>query len=821
MKANKQSKIKIKNSGFKRSHFNWAHDVNTTHTWGEIQPTQCKMLIPGSKTTMSTQDLIRLAPMVAPTFGRVKYKTFNQFVALSEIFPNFDAFMAQEPVTKTGGTKVPNQIPTIPLGMLSSYVLFGAKASLYWGDLANATAKAGVDAGIYHKEYKPSNGNLTTKQNHIKALVASSSLGALVFQSVTNVFSNCAPEAGDVGTRVCFYPSILYTTGCNGSISNAFQGESSGKRTRIPLGVTNLSGLFDYDPSLGDEWIARNVPESNREVTLASADYVIEFSITDPDDDVYYIALAVELSDYGKRIRKILQGCGYQIDFSSSEEVSILPLIAQYKAYFDIFGLQLYQGWETTKCAKLISYIENEFIGRLTLTKYPMPNTDSGNATTLGNAFVQFMVEELGNEFYTEDADYIGAHISSLSVSPAADQGRFINVTSSGVGTCYNTVTDGGSSSMVDGARLSQHWAEDDNGTTIDDVVDYNGAAGFIKQVEHGYIDSELLKRMYKWVNRNTLLGREIAKLLRAQGLGKYVDECKSNFIGSTDTMITISDVVSQSDTFNNGTGAVLGEYGGRGIEYNASNTLVFENDVYGYWITLATIVPEAGYTQGLDPTLTCDTTFKFYQPDFDALGMEATRKETIVGNKFLCGYDKDAHDGSRDTFGFIPRMSLFKVTQNLVNGDFNRHNMRNTYLPYTLDKQLNVNDFNSEYASYSAVSGSNPAKTIEVISKSINTSDMPIAGNIWRTPTKYQWLGNFDRIFYNITDDGKDLSQRMHNTGDIANIPGFVAYNEDNFLAHSIYDVQCYAPMKPIEESYGDDENETGVTGVQFNSKA
>ena len=104
MKANKQKKINIKNSGFKRSRFNWSHDVNTTHTWGEIQPTQCKLLIPGSKTTMSTQDLIRLAPMVAPTFGRVKYKTFSQFVALSEIFPNWDAFMAQEPVTKSGGT---------------------------------------------------------------------------------------------------------------------------------------------------------------------------------------------------------------------------------------------------------------------------------------------------------------------------------------------------------------------------------------------------------------------------------------------------------------------------------------------------------------------------------------------------------------------------------------------------------------------------------------------------------------------------------------------------------------------------------------------
>ena len=369
MKANKQGKIKIKNSGFKRSHFNWAHDVNTTHTWGEIQPTQCKMLIPGSKTTMSTQDLIRLAPMVAPTFGRVKYKTFNQFVALSEIFPNFDAFMAQEPITKTGGTKVPNQIPSIKLGMLSSYVLLGAKASIYWTDLANATAKAGADAGIYHKEYKQANGTLTTKQTFIKSII-STNLGAQVFISLNDPLNNCVPEAGNIGTRVCFYPSILSSTGCNGSISGPFSGETGGKRSRIPLGVTSLNGLFDYDPSLGEDWIARNVEACNREVTLASADYVIEFSVTDADSDVYYLAMAVELSDYGKRIRKILQGCGYQIDFSSSEYVSILPLMAQFKAYFDIFGLQLYQGWETTKCAKLASYIENEFIGSLNYTKF-------------------------------------------------------------------------------------------------------------------------------------------------------------------------------------------------------------------------------------------------------------------------------------------------------------------------------------------------------------------------------------------------------------------------------------------------------------------
>ena len=815
MKTNKQNKIKIKNSGFKRSRFNWSHDVNTTHTWGEIQPTQCKLLVPGSKTTMSTQDLIRLAPMVAPTFGRVKYKTFNQFVACSEIFPNWDAFMAQEPVTKSGGTKVPTEVPYVTLGELSAYCLFGAKASLYWTPNPNTTGKGEADMGLYRKEYKQANGTLTTMQNTIKNLVVQS--GKIVFLGVSEPLSNVAPEAGSIGTRVVMFPSLM-----DGHMSESFGGEQSGKRSRIPLGVTSVDNLFDYDPSLGEDWINETVADVNQEVTMSSADYVIEFTVKNASNDTYYLALAVELSDYGKRIRKIIQGCGYQIDFASGQNVSILPLIAQFKAYFDVFGLQLYQGWETTKCAKLIQYIEQNFVSSfIAAGTYVLPNTDSGNQTDLQKAFCQFMIEELGNEFYTENADYVSAHISSLSVSPAADTAKFITVDSNGITTSYQTIGDGGSTSMIDGARLSQHWAEDDNGTTIDDVVDYNGAQGFIKQIEHGQVDAELLKRMYRWVNRNTLLGREIAKILRAQGLGKYVDECKSNFIGSTDTMITISDVVSNADTFNNGTGAVLGEYGGRGIEYNASNTLVFENDVYGYWITLATVVPEAGYTQGLDPTLTCLSKFDYYLPDFDAVGMEATRKNTVVGSRYVVSYDKTKPDNDDDTFGFVPRMSKFKVTQNLVNGDFNRHNMRNTYLPYTLDKQLNVNDYDTPWSVYTPLSGNNPAAVVDTIAKSVIRKDMPIAGNVWRTPTKYQWLGNFDRIFYNFNDDGRGVGSKLHNYNEAPNLPGFTTFNEDNFLAHSIYDVQCYSPMKPIEESYGDDDNETGVTGVQDVSKS
>ena len=149
MKTNKQSKIKVPKSGFRRSRFNWSHDVNTTFSWGEIQPTQCKMLIPGSKTTMSTQSLIRLAPMVAPTFGRVKYKTYNQFVSIAEVFPNFDAMMAQEPKSTGYGTRIPQSIPYVKLGPLCCNILHGARATLYFADDATAAA-----AGEYWTQYR-------------------------------------------------------------------------------------------------------------------------------------------------------------------------------------------------------------------------------------------------------------------------------------------------------------------------------------------------------------------------------------------------------------------------------------------------------------------------------------------------------------------------------------------------------------------------------------------------------------------------------------------------------------------------------------------
>lgn len=172
--------------------------------------------------------------------------------------------------------------------------------------------------------------------------------------------------------------------------------------------------------------------------------------------------------------------------------------------------------------------------------------------------------------------------------------------------------------------------------------------------------------------------------------------------------------------------------------------------------------------------------------------------------------------------------MSKFKVMQNLTNGDFNRHGKRNTYLPYTLDKQLNINDYGVDAEAYKFTNLTSKIWNYVKLLKSARVYELPIAGNIWRQPTKYRFLGNFDRIFLNIGehDDANDVHM-LPSPGNSSlagsDAVGFMDYNDDNFLGHHIYELMCYAPMKPIEKSYGldDMEDPVGNNGVAVTAKA
>lgn len=822
MKTNKQAKIRVPKSGFKRSRFNWSHDVNTTYSWGAIQPTQVKMIQPNSKTTMSTQELVRLAPMVAPTFGRVKLKTFNQFVGMSDIFPNYSALMAQQPVNKIGGTKVPKLVPSARLGQLSLWVLYGARCTVYWKD----PTWTGDDLinGLYKTTYRKLSSDLSTLELNPGATTIRN---ALVSSGVIEVALRNYQHLGGLGTRVYFNPKPLAG---NSGWNNTYLDTGNAQAYTMPLALTSANQLFPVDRSYVRgaaspyATIAALDDDLDYEVTFEGADYVIEGEIT-AGSDTFAVAFAFELSDAGKRFRKILQGCGYQINFSSERYVSILPILAQYKAYYDVFGLQLYQNWESTPCAKLINRIEHYFVEMIGYNNYYdsgeyincLPEIDSSVDNNSKTLFTDFMITQVANEWYTEDADYIGAHIDKLSVSPEVDKSGFLSVTN------YPASPDG---SGIGAPNISSYNVQNADGTWTPTqvesdrsnlVVQRTATHDFINNVMHGEVDAELLKRIYKWTNRNTILGREIAALLRAQGLGDYVDSCKSNYIGATDDLITISDVVSLAATAD----AHLGEFGGKGLEYTETKTLVFENDELGYWVTLSTIVPQAGYTQGIDPTLFALDKFSLYNPDYDAIGMELTTKDVIVGDSYNSRLAGAEASGGGYGFGFIPRYSKFKVAQNLVNGDFNRHNRRNTYLPYTLDKQIACNDYSVVVDNYTQATGAGYSEIRTQMARSAESKELPVANPVWRTPTQYSWMGNFDRIFFN-SGSRTDFTNGANGVGFFAAMtPGFQDFNDDNFLSHAIYEVNCYAPMKPIEESYGLDEDDpNGKAGSDFVKK-
>lgn len=821
MKTSKQGKIAVPKSGFRRSRFNLAHDVNTTFSWGEIQPTQCRMLIPGSKTTLSTQSLIRLAPMVAPTFGRVRYKTYNQFVNIAEIFPNWDTMMAQEPKSTGYGTRVPQQVPSVKLGVLCSNILHGARATLYFADDATKAAN-----GDYWTQYRSApnvvpNASDPNCSDWYTCAARISGGSHPIYNAVQSDAFNSS--ANKVMPEV---HGMVINLGLFGSAYSTMYGTSG---YQVVLGAQNLA---DFCPVHRDYSAGQPagsplaLKDYQKEVTMESADYVLEGSFEYSAGNVQYFAFAVELSDFGKRLRKVFQGVGYQIDFLGNAQVSILPLLAQYKAYFDIFGLELYQGWETTGAARLIHDIENRFLTDVTSE---FVRTSQSALATIDNTNMglYFIINELANEWYTDDVDYVSAHMAQLVVSPQGDTTQFITIDSNGefkqgANVNVNNWLTGDNYTSGD-AQFTQQTNNPSNPNRDWEIQNSEStkAIGFINQLQHGQVDAEVLKRLYKWCNRNTVLGRRVAELLRAQGLGKFVDETKSNYIGSTDTLVTISDVVSTAATED----ASLGEYGGKGLQYDSTGTLSFENDSYGYWVTLAAVVPDAGYTQGLDPTTTALGKFDMYLPDFDAVGMEMTPKRSIVATNYLVS---DTGDTGHYGFGFIPKMSKFKFCQNLTNGDFNRHGKRSTYLPYTLDKQLNINDYGVDAEAYKFTNMTSKIWNYVHLEKSARTYELPIAGNIWRQPTKYRFLSNYDRIFLNIGehDDANDVhTLPAPGNSSLAggDAVGINDYNDDNFLGHHIYDMQTYAPMKPIEESYGldDMEDPTGKAGREVVSKA
>lgn len=753
-------RVSVKTANRPRAKFNLRHEVDTSASFGDCQPLMCKEVVPGTKSVFSTDTLIRLAPMVAPTHSRLGLRVLSKFVGMSELTENFPMLMTQQSVTRGSNSFVPSKVPHIDNRILSAMCLVGASFTIYQAVSNINDSSVETDLRLY-----------TSQTNRDAIISILGDIGASYANSPAGYLQNRFFDLNPLPDWKGFW-----------SVST-----SQAQMQSINIGL--LLGLVDSNSSAVDFWIptAHTNPRLDafvNPIPLDTADEVFVVRVSGKSTSgtsttgVYHIAF--RLSDFGKRLRKALIGCGYQFNLDIPQEVSLMPLFAWYKAYYDSFAPLLYDKWENNCVYALLrqydDYNTHDF-------GVAFADEDISVSKFWHKNFIDF-IYRLGTTFYTEEQDFVSAHIRSLAVSPSTEvpsHEALGDVAVPNSPTNGVSINDYGTQSMPPAA---QGWIGHS----------YHSSGTFSQ------LDLEYLKKLYQWTNRNTIAGQRIEQLLRAQGLGKYVDECKSHFIGESYVQINVSDIDATADSTNSVTSSTLGEYVGKGFGYGEGKSMTYENDEYGYVVILGVIIPESSYCQSQDLRVLNISKMDFYHPDFDGMGFEANPKSIVCGqmdwNELpVAGTN---HEGLGATFGFVPRYSRLKTMGNKINGNFSRRGARDGYLPYVLDKFIPVGDRvitsvteDSNYTSY-------------VVQKAFSPVNMPCATPNYRYVGRFPWLGHFNRIFNNA---GKDPSLWYDRDYDSQNgvhyLDQFTRDDDDNFMLFNFIDLVEYAPMLPIEDSF------------------
>lgn len=662
-------------------------NVNTTGSFGFMQPTFCRELIAQDTITLRSAHAVRLAPLVKPTFGRLEFKQYNNFVPIESIWHPFASFLSGKPYQGVGTSYIPTKVPSLPLNVLTALVCYCGRWSVFSCDSTFSSVSTKI----------VSLSNLQILRNFF--LVLTSLIDGSTFSSSTS-------------TAVATF-TVNYT---------------------------------DFD-----------VTSDSFEDLLDGTDFIIRYTSGSNPADHYLIL--VRLSDRGRNLRKILIGLGYQLN-GSYEEVSILPLVAYYKSWFDQFAIQRTRTWKDTDAFSFMEYLEQ--YGVDLFSDVLSPASGLTNHLNCFNRFLGFFYLGLSEDpFYTINPDYASAHITGLSVGGSAND----------------------SFGYLDNGSITP---------SPQTVGVFNDLTPEAKPTVNGGITQQaldILKRLYNRININTAVGGRISEYMRTIFGSDYLQEEQSNFIGSSQQFIDIDPVMNQAATAQGD----LGEYAGQAYAQDAGQVLKFTARVPGYVIQLSCLIPDSSLAQAVDPTLFHKEKYDFGNVDFDAVTLLPSRKLNVYGTEDYFLGNSQLGDG----FGNIPNYTEYKIAQDCINGDMSLRSTRLSFLPYTMAKLLPFDkvqyDSGTQALTYSKVS---PA--------------ILVASDFWRSIGRYRWFGNFDRIFVNQGVGNDFVSGQYPYDSAWARL-------DDNFLIYIHQDFQVASFLLPLSDSFQTDPfNSHGHISVQ-----
>lgn len=647
----------------KRYTHDMSFDNNTTLSFGVCQPLFCQILNDKDKLAGNIRQLVRLAPLPVPSFGRMRLVNKLRFVQMTDICPYYEAMLSGAYVNTSDLNYLPKEVLNDSIKVLTQMVLQYSVFDYFKVDASSSTPKY-----VYQNVLTPS----------------------------------VLKEA------LSFYHLVVRD---NSEISAA-----------IP----------DPKPHGG------NV---NTAISPDSADYLISSDSA---------LICCRLTERGKRLRNVLVGLGYALDVSCTDSVSLLPLFAYFKAWYDSYAPSRETQWNQTNAFVLIDACFQNYL--TTLSGFTIAK---GSTQKVQKAVFGFF-EDLANTWYVAKDDYVSAHR-------------------------LNAV-----SSNTDSFGDIQNKIPSDNNLTTLQGVKYNGNGNVPELTVVTDFALQSLMRISKFINKDTVIGKKVSTWLKAHFGADVASSFFKDSVSLPDVVVScnINDVFSTADTStSDGSGEQLGSYAGKGLGFG-DGSFSFTAPTFGYFVVVSCLVPDSKYFQGVDPSLFGLDRFTLPNADFDALSYE------ITPCSFLCAHNDMYVSGQKSTsdkgFGFVPRYSGFKTRRNIVNGDMSRRGTIASYSPYYLDKILTENSFRSEKnadGSYTFVAVNNP---------------LPLASEVWRFPTRYSWLGNFNRIFYNSGSAVFDDASSSDEANDFTTTP-----IDDNFIVQSVISMKLTNALKPIAMSY------------------
>lgn len=133
---------------------------------------------------------------------------------------------------------------------------------------------------------------------------------------------------------------------------------------------------------------------------------------------------------------------------------------------------------------------------------------------------------------------------------------------------------------------------------------------------------------------------------------------------------VQVGDITSTADT----TGAVLGEYAGKGIMSGSKDVDIQVSD-YGLILILGyfTVTPMNAY--GYDRKVLRNAPLDYYNPEFDGIGADAISIGEYFENPIAPSTDTTLMDG---VFGFTERYNAYRYGRDQITGDFRKYDNTN-----------------------------------------------------------------------------------------------------------------------------------------------